>query len=64
MIRSIYSRCQPLLFKDVYPSDLKNAAETHLNRILEPIRREFESEQMQKLIADAYPVPKKPSSKL
>ena len=64
MICSIYSICQLLLFKDVYPNDLKNAAETYLNRILEPIRKEFKSEQMQKLIADAYPVPKKPNSKL
>jgi hypothetical protein len=44
-------------FKDVHPGDLKNCAAEYLNRLLEPIRKEFESEDMQKLILNAYPPP-------
>jgi tyrosyl-tRNA synthetase len=53
-----------LLFKDVHPGDLKSGAEAFLNRILEPIRKEFESEEMKKLISDAYPSHDKTHSKL
>jgi len=43
--------------KDVHPGDLKNCVAEYLNRLLEPIRKEFESEDMQKLILNAYPPP-------
>lgn len=53
-----------LLFKNVHPGDLKSGAETFLNRVLEPIRKEFESEEMKQLILNAYPSHDKTHSKL
>jgi tyrosyl-tRNA synthetase len=41
----------------VHPGDLKNGVASYLNRLLEPIRKEFESDEMQKLILNAYPPP-------
>jgi len=43
--------------QDVHPGDLKNGVEGYVNRLLDPIRKEFESEDMQKLILNAYPPP-------
>jgi tyrosyl-tRNA synthetase len=43
--------------KDIHPGDLKNGAAEHLNRLLEPIRKDFETKEMQQLILDAYPPP-------
>ncbi|GFT66019.1 tyrosine--tRNA ligase, cytoplasmic, partial [Nephila pilipes] len=44
-------------FKDLklHPGDLKAAVESYLNRLLEPIRKKFESPELQKLSAKAYP---------
>jgi tyrosyl-tRNA synthetase len=41
----------------VHPGDLKNGVAKYLDRLLEPIRKEFQSEEMQKLILNAYPPP-------
>jgi len=46
-----------LRMKEVHPGDLKNAVIKYLNELLEPIRKDFESEEMQKLILNAYPPP-------
>jgi len=43
--------------QDVHPGDLKNGVAEYLNELLEPIREDFKSEEMQKLILDAYPPP-------
>ncbi len=43
--------------KEIHPGDLKNCVTEYLDRLLEPIRKEFESEEMQKLILNAYPPP-------
>ncbi|KAL3883708.1 hypothetical protein ACJMK2_029945 [Sinanodonta woodiana] len=43
----------------LHPGDLKAAVEIHLNRLLDPIRKEFQTPEMQKLVAQAYPVEKK-----
>ncbi|XP_022290160.2 tyrosine--tRNA ligase, cytoplasmic-like [Crassostrea virginica] len=43
----------------VHPGDLKAAVEGYLNELLEPIRKEFESAENKKLVAQAYPVEKK-----
>jgi len=43
--------------QDVHPGDLKNCVAEYLERLLEPVRKEFESEEMQKLILNAYPPP-------
>ncbi|XP_059166403.1 tyrosine--tRNA ligase, cytoplasmic-like [Physella acuta] len=45
--------------EEVHPGDLKNAVEKYLNELLDPIRREFESPELKKLTAQAYPVAKK-----
>lgn len=45
------------LIKSVHPGDLKNAVTTYVNDLLEPVRKEFETEEMQKLILNAYPPP-------
>ncbi len=49
--------CFSLCMKDVHPGDLKNAVIKYLNELLEPIRKDFESEEMKKLILNAYPPP-------
>ncbi|CAF2713979.1 unnamed protein product [Rotaria sp. Silwood2] len=41
--------------KDIDVNDLKNGLADYLNKLLEPIRQEFQSEEMQKLISLAYP---------
>lgn len=39
----------------LYPPDFKNAVENYLNRLLEPIRQEFNSNARKELIEKAYP---------
>ncbi|BFZ10261.1 hypothetical protein BsWGS_13299 [Bradybaena similaris] len=43
----------------VHPGDLKSAVEGYLNELMNPIRKEFESPELKKLAAEAYPVQKK-----
>jgi len=43
--------------QDVHTDNLKNGVGIFLNQLLDPIRKEFESEEMQKLILNAYPPP-------
>jgi tyrosyl-tRNA synthetase len=45
--------------KNLHPGDLKSATEKYLNAILEPIRKEFESDELKKLTLEAYPPPDK-----
>lgn len=45
--------------EEIHPGDLKGGVEKMINDLLEPIRREFETPEMVKLIAEAYPVEKK-----
>lgn len=54
----------------VHPGDLKNGVLIYLNRLLDPIRKDFETKEMQDVILNAYPPPapipkkeKKPSGK-
>uniref|UniRef100_A0A8D9EKN4 Tyrosine--tRNA ligase n=1 Tax=Cacopsylla melanoneura TaxID=428564 RepID=A0A8D9EKN4_9HEMI len=44
--------------QELHPADLKAAAELYINRLLEPIRKKFESKELKELTAKAYP-PKK-----
>jgi len=43
----------------VHPGDLKSAVERYLNRLLDPVRRAFDTPELQKLTARAYPPPEK-----
>ncbi|CAF3782881.1 unnamed protein product [Adineta steineri] len=43
--------------QEIHPGDLKNAVTTSINQLLEPIRKDFETEEMQKIILNAYPPP-------
>uniref|UniRef100_T1PIN7 Tyrosine--tRNA ligase n=1 Tax=Musca domestica TaxID=7370 RepID=T1PIN7_MUSDO len=43
----------------LHPADLKSTVEKYINKLLEPIRKEFESPELQKLSAAAYPPPAK-----
>ncbi|XP_014676639.1 PREDICTED: tyrosine--tRNA ligase, cytoplasmic-like [Priapulus caudatus] len=43
----------------VHPGDLKTAVEAGLNALLEPVRRHFDTPEMKKLVAAAYPPPAK-----
>lgn len=43
----------------LHPGDLKAAVEKYINQLLEPIRKTFESPELQKLSAAAYPPPPK-----
>lgn len=45
--------------EEIHPGDLKSAAENYLNRLLQPIRKRFESAELKKLVASAYPPPPK-----
>lgn len=62
-----FTEYQPLedAFKnqDIHPGDLKNAATHYLNRLLEPIRQEFQAPEMQDVIRNAYPPPAPPPQK-
>ncbi|XP_037085830.1 tyrosine--tRNA ligase, cytoplasmic-like [Pollicipes pollicipes] len=49
--------------QQIHPGDLKATVERHLNRLMEPIRQEFESPELKKLVQRAYPPPgKKPAA--
>merc|ERR1719277_859904 len=41
--------------EEVHPGDLKAAVEKYLNRLLDPVRKIFESKELKKLAHDAYP---------
>lgn len=43
----------------VHPGDLKSAVEKYLNRLLDPVRKYFETPELKKLVAKAYPPPAK-----
>merc|ERR1719158_143528 len=45
--------------EQVHPGDLKAAVEKYLNRLLDPVRKIFESKELKKLAHDAYPPPAK-----
>merc|ERR1711976_483898 len=45
--------------EEVHPGDLKGAVEKYLNRLLDPVRKVFESKELKKLSLDAYPPPAK-----
>jgi len=45
--------------EEVHPGDLKAAVEKYLNRLLDPVRKIFESKEQKKLAHDAYPLPAK-----
>lgn len=45
--------------EEVHPGDLKTAVAYYLNRLMEPVRKTFESEELRKLTAAAYPPPGK-----
>jgi len=45
--------------EEVHPGDLKGAVEKYLNQLLDPVRKKFESPELQKLTAAAYPPPAK-----
>ncbi|XP_063041071.1 tyrosine--tRNA ligase, cytoplasmic [Engraulis encrasicolus] len=45
--------------EQVHPGDLKASVEEALNRLLDPIRKKFESPELKKLTATAYPPPSK-----
>jgi len=44
--------------EDVFPLDLKTAVEAYLNRLLEPVRKKFETPELKSLANKAYPVEK------
>lgn len=48
-------------FRDqtIHPGDLKSSVEVVLNNLLDPIRKKFQTPEMQQLIKGAYPTPKK-----
>lgn len=44
--------------EEIHPGDLKAAAEVYINKLLEPIRKEFDSDQkLKSLSSKAYPPP-------
>jgi len=45
--------------EEVHPGDLKSAVEKYLNRLLDPVRKVFESPELKKLSLEAYPPPAK-----
>merc|ERR1712223_724700 len=45
--------------EQVHPGDLKAAVETYLNRLMDPVRKIFESPELKKLTERAYPPPAK-----
>ncbi|XP_071506969.1 tyrosine--tRNA ligase, cytoplasmic-like [Diadema antillarum] len=44
---------------DVHPGDLKVAVTRELNKLMDPIRKKFDTPEMKKLTAQAYPPPPK-----
>jgi tyrosyl-tRNA synthetase len=47
--------------QELHPGDLKAAVEVSLNKLLDPVRAEFNTPQLKKLTAQAYPPPPKQS---
>lgn len=46
--------------QEIHPGDLKNAVEIYINRLLDPIRKEFEANsKLKSLASKAYPPPQK-----
>merc|ERR1712226_1363836 len=45
--------------EEIHPGDLKSSVETYLNRLMEPVRKIFESPELKKLTERAYPPPVK-----
>ncbi len=45
--------------EQLHPADLKASVERYLNGLLEPVRKTFESPELKKLVATAYPPPVK-----
>ncbi len=41
----------------VHPGELKNGVAEYLNSLLQPIREDFKSEEMQNILLNAYPPP-------
>lgn len=42
--------------QEIHPGDLKNAVEMYINRLLDPIRKEFEANsKLKSLVSKAYP---------
>lgn len=46
--------------EEVHPGDLKASVEVYINKLLDPIRKTFESKELLELSAKAYPPPPKP----
>lgn len=44
----------------LHPADLKSAIEFYINRLLDPIRKIFDTAELKQLAAKAYPAPVKP----
>lgn len=58
-----YSRLEEaFLKKEIDPDSLKKTVERYLNKLLDPIRNDFETEANRKLTMDAYPKPTSASS--
>lgn len=51
------------LFQALHPGDLKKAVVKQLDRLLDPIRKEFESPELKALLVEAYPEEKKKKKK-
>lgn len=48
--------------EEIHPGDLKNAVEIYINKLLDPIRKEFEADpKLKSLASKAYPS-QKPSN--
>lgn len=45
--------------EDIHPGDLKASVEKYLNRLMDPVRKIFESVELKKLTERAYPAPAK-----
>lgn len=48
--------------QEIHPGDLKNAVEIYINRLLDPIRKEFEMPKLKSLANKAYPSAQKQSN--
>jgi tyrosyl-tRNA synthetase len=44
---------------EMHPGDLKASVETYLNRLMDPVRKIFESPELKKLTERDYPHPQK-----
>uniref|UniRef100_A0A8C2CYW9 Tyrosine--tRNA ligase n=2 Tax=Cyprinus carpio TaxID=7962 RepID=A0A8C2CYW9_CYPCA len=49
--------------EQIHPGDLKASVELALNKLLDPIRKKFETPELKKLTASAYPEPSKNRAK-